>query len=108
MSRADALPPLDRDGYLLELGDWNEDVARTLAGMESIELGPEHWEVIQVMRDFHARYELSPDNRALVKAVRLALGRDKGRSIHLMRLFGGSPAKTGARIAGLPRPTNCL
>jgi tRNA 2-thiouridine synthesizing protein E len=64
--------------------------------------------VIEVLRAFHARYELSPNNRALVKAVRQALGAELGSSIALMRLFGGSPAKTGARIAGLPRPTNCL
>ncbi len=102
------LPPLDRDGNLANLADWNENVAQTLAEREGIELCAEHWEVIEVLRAFHARFELSPDNRALVKAVRTALGEEKGRSIHLMRLFGGSPAKTGARIAGLPRPTNCL
>lgn len=102
------LPPLDRDGNLANLADWNENIAHTLAESEGIELCAEHWEVLEVLRAFHARFELSPDNRALVKAVRTALGEEKGRSIHLMRLFGGSPAKTGARIAGLPRPTNCL
>lgn len=102
------LPPLDRDGNLANLADWNENIAHTLAESEGIELCAEHWEVLEVLRAFHARFELSPDNRALVKAVRTALGEEKGRSIHLMRLFGGSPAKTCARIAGLPRPTNCL
>ncbi|MEE4301722.1 MAG: TusE/DsrC/DsvC family sulfur relay protein [Pseudomonadales bacterium] len=103
-----ALPPLDKDGYLAALEDWSPAVAELLAVEEGIELGAEHWEIIELLRAFHARYELSPDNRALVKATRQALGPEKGRSIHLMRLFGGSPAKTGARIAGLPRPTNCL
>lgn len=102
------LPPLDKDGYLAVLADWSPAVAELLAADEGIELGAEHWEIIELLRTFHARYELSPDNRALVKATRQALGPEKGRSIHLMRLFGGSPAKTGARIAGLPRPTNCL
>ena len=46
--------------------------------------------------------------RALVKYVRLRLGDDKGRSIYLLRLFPGSPAKIGSRIAGLPKPANCL
>lgn len=103
-----ALPPLDRDGYLAALEDWSPEVAALLAADEGIELTDAHWEIIEVLRAFHARYELSPDNRALVKATRQALGSEKGRSIHLMGLFGGSPAKTGARIAGLPRPTNCL
>jgi tRNA 2-thiouridine synthesizing protein E len=102
------LPALDKDGYLARLEDWSPVVAARLAADEGIELGAAHWEIVEVLRAFHARYELAPDNRALVKAVRAALGPDKGRSIYLMRLFGGSPAKTGARIAGLPRPTNCL
>ena len=46
--------------------------------------------------------------RALVKYVRLNLGEDKGRSIYLMKLFPGSPAKVSSRLAGLTRPANCL
>jgi tRNA 2-thiouridine synthesizing protein E len=102
------LPELDEDGYLLDLDAWSPAVAEAFAADEGIALGDDHWAVIGVLRDFHARFELAPDNRALVKAVRAALGDDLGRSIALMRLFGGSPAKTGARIAGLPRPVNCL
>jgi tRNA 2-thiouridine synthesizing protein E len=46
--------------------------------------------------------------RPLVKLVKEQLGEDCGSSVYLMGLFGGSPAKTAAKIAGLPRPTNCL
>ena len=46
--------------------------------------------------------------RALVNYVRLKLGPDKGRSIYLLKLFPGSPAKIGSKIAGLPKPANCL
>lgn len=102
------LPPRDPDGYLLDLSDWSEAVADALAAAEGIELGDEHRAVLIVLRDFHARYGLSPNNRAMSKAVTVALGPERGRSIALMKLFGGSPAKTGARLAGLPRPTNCL
>ena len=33
---------------------------------------------------------------------------DKGNSIYLHKLFPGNPAKLAAKIAGLPRPTNCI
>ena len=46
--------------------------------------------------------------RPLVKYCRLNLGADKGSSIYLMSLFPGSPAKLGSKIAGLPKPENCL
>lgn len=100
--------PLDPEGYLIDLEDWTPAVAKALAAEEGIRLEDEHWEVIEVLRDFYARFEQSPAMRPLVKAVGQALGPDKGRSIHLMRLFPGSPAKLGARIAGLPKPANCL
>ena len=99
---------LDPEGYLIELEEWSPAVAEALASEEGITLSEEHWEVIDVLRDFYRRYELAPAMRPLVKAVGLALGEEKGRSIHLMRLFPGSPAKLAARIAGLPKPTHCL
>jgi tRNA 2-thiouridine synthesizing protein E len=99
---------LDPEGYLTDLSDWSPTVAEALAREEGIELTAEHWEVIQVLRDFYTRFEQAPAMRPLVKAVTQALGPEKGRSIHLMRLFPGSPAKLGARLAGLPKPANCL
>ena len=99
---------LDPEGYLVKLEEWSPAVAEALASEEGITLSEEHWEVIDVLRNFYRRYELAPAMRPLVKAVGLALGEEKGRSIHLMRLFPGSPAKLAARIAGLPKPTHCL
>lgn len=100
--------PLDPEGYLVVLSDWSPEVAERLALEEARELTDEHWEVIDVLRDFYARYEMAPAMRPLVKAVGQALGPEKGHSLHLMRLFPGSPAKVAARLAGLPKPANCL
>lgn len=99
---------LDPEGYLVDLDTWSPAVAHALAEEDGIELTDEHWEVIKVLRDFYARFAMAPAMRPLVKAVRQTLGEDKGRSIHLMRLFPGSPAKVAARLAGLPKPANCL
>lgn len=99
---------LDPEGHLVDMTDWSPAVADALAREEGMTLTPEHWEVIEVLRDFYARYEMAPAMRPLVKAVGQALGPEKGRSIHLMRLFPGSPAKVAARLAGLPKPTHCL
>lgn len=99
---------LDPEGYLISRHDWTPEVARALAEEEGIDLTTEHWEIIEVLRAFYARFEQAPAMRPLVKAVAKALGEEKGRSIHLMRLFPGSPAKLAARLAGLPKPTHCL
>lgn len=99
---------LDQEGYLKNLADWNDAVAVALAQRDNIELTAAHWEIIHLLRAFHARFEHSPPMRVLVKAVRQDLGDAKGNSIYLLQLFPGSPAKLAAKIAGLPRPTHCL
>lgn len=109
MGRAGAVrPKTDKEGYLLELADWNETVARQIAVASGIHLTENHWEIIRLLREFYARHDISPPMRPLVKRVRESLGTEKGTSLHLLRLFPGSPAKVAAKIAGLPRPTHCL
>jgi len=99
---------LDKDGYLRDLSSWNHGVAADLAQQEGIVLDDSHWEIIATLRDFYDRTDNTPSMRPFVKLMKTSLGEDKGNSIYLMRHFGGSPAKTAAKIAGLPRPTNCL
>ncbi|MEJ2533874.1 MAG: TusE/DsrC/DsvC family sulfur relay protein [Halioglobus sp.] len=98
----------DREGFLRDLSDWNPDVAQQIAGNEGIALSPAHWEILQLLRDYYREFDASPAMRPLVKYCALKLGPDKGRSIYLLKLFPGSPAKIGSKIAGLPKPDNCL
>lgn len=99
---------LDSEGFLVKLQDWSESVAAQLATAEDIELSDAHWEIIQQTREFYQQYKLSPAMRPLVTYIRQQLGPDKGNSIYLMQLFPGSPAKLISKIAGLPKPDNCL
>ncbi|VXD00861.1 subunit of enzyme for 2-thio modification of mnm5s2U of tRNA anticodon U [Pseudomonas sp. 8Z] len=100
--------PLDSDGYLVNLQDWSRPVAEALASRESLSLESAHWEVLDLLRAFYDEFQLSPANRPLIKYVALKLGPEKGNSLHLNRLFKGTPAKLAAKLAGLPKPTNCL
>jgi tRNA 2-thiouridine synthesizing protein E len=99
---------LDQDGYLADLADWSPATAEALAAGEEIQLSREHWEVLELLRGFYAEFQLSPATRPLIKYVALKLGPEKGNSLHLNRLFKGTPAKLAAKLAGLPKPTNCL
>ncbi|MGL6162098.1 TusE/DsrC/DsvC family sulfur relay protein [Microbulbifer sp.] len=100
--------PLDKEGFLRNLDDWSPAAAEQLARAEGIELTGDHWQVIRLLQEFYREFELSPAMRPLVKYVGQHLGADKGRSIYLMQLFPPSPAKVASKIAGLPKPTNCL
>lgn len=99
---------VDKEGFLIDPSAWSETVAMEIAAAEGIQLTEAHWEVIRVLRDFYETHEEAPAMRLLVKAVRHHLGEEKGNSIYLMQLFPGSPAKRASKIAGLPKPTNCL
>lgn len=99
---------LDKDGYLQHLTDWSSAAAEALAHQEGLQLSAEHWEILELLREFYAQFQLSPANRPLIKYVAQRLGPDKGNSLHLNLLFKGTPAKLAAKLAGLPKPTNCL
>jgi len=98
----------DKEGFLRRLQDWTPEVARQIAAAEQLELTEAHWEILSLLRDYYSEFDSSPAMRPLVKYCALKLGSDKGRSIYLMSLFPGSPAKLGSKIAGLPKPDNCL
>ncbi len=99
---------LDPEGYLRDLSQWSPEVARQLALKEGIELTERHWQVLQALRNFYAQFQLSPANRPLIKYIAQTLGPELGTSLQLNLLFKGAPAKLGAKLAGLPKPDNCL
>lgn len=108
LSAAGKTLQLDKDGYLQRLQDWSPEVASALAAQEGISLSAAHWEIIDLLRSFYTEFQLSPATRPLIKYAALKLGPEKGNSKHLNLLFKGTPAKLAAKLAGLPKPTNCL
>jgi tRNA 2-thiouridine synthesizing protein E len=79
-----------------------------MAAADGIELGDDHWAVLELMRSYYGQYEIEPPMRALVRLARERLGADKGSSRYLYRLFPDGPGTQGCRYAGLPRPVSCV
>ena len=104
---AASLPKTDSEGFLRDRTDWDKTVAQQLADLDNIQLTPAHWQIIDIVRGYYSSYHISPVARVLVNLIKRQLGPDKGKSIYLMSLFPGKPAKLLARIAGLPKPSNC-
>lgn len=98
----------DEQGYLQDSGQWHERLAEAIAAQEGIVLTEAHWQVIHFVREFYLQFNTSPAIRLLVKAMRQKYGEDKGNSRYLYRLFPRGPAKQATKIAGLPKPVNCI
>ena len=97
---------LDAEGCLADPRAWSKEAAEALARESGIELGSDHWRVINAVRRFHAETGISPSMRPLVKLLR-AGERDLASSIALLRLFPDNPARLVAKLAGLAKPDNC-
>jgi tRNA 2-thiouridine synthesizing protein E len=98
----------DEQGYLQNSSQWHEQLAEEIALQEGITLTEAHWQVIHFVREFYLQYNTSPAIRMLVKAMKQKYGEDKGNSRYLYRLFPKGPASQATKIAGLPKPVNCI
>tara|TARA_B100000586_G_C20025289_1_gene390864 strand:+ start:55 stop:393 length:339 start_codon:yes stop_codon:yes gene_type:complete len=89
-------------GFLVNVDDWNEEIAKIIAAQEEIELTDKHWDVVKYLRDeFINNKENQPNTRNMVKDLGKLWG-EKIDTKALFDLFPGNPSKQAGRIAGLP------
>lgn len=98
----------DEEGYIVDIGQWSEELADLIATQEDIEMTDEHWEVINFLREYYQEYQIAPAIRVLVKAMKKSFGEEKGNNKYLYNLYPYGPAKQACKIAGLPKPTGCI
>lgn len=93
---------VDEDGFLVNPKEWCPEFATAIAKDEAIEeLTPEHWKIINYLRDYYNEFDSCPPIRMLVKNTGVDL-----KSIY--KLFPTGPAKGACRLAGAPKPTGCV
>jgi dissimilatory sulfite reductase related protein len=89
------------EGFFTDPSQWSEDMAPQIARAEGIELTDRHWQVIKFMRHEYEAKGTGPTVRVL--------GKTSGVTIkELYQLFPKGPAKTAAKIAGIPKPRGCI
>lgn len=93
---------LNDEGFFVDPSQWTEDMVPELAEQQGIhELTPGHWTVIRFMRHEFETKGAAPSVRALSKTSGVSVK-------ELYELFPKGPAKTAARIAGVPKPHGCI
>ena len=43
----------DEEGYLANLSEWEKDLATAMAKEDGIDLGDDHWEIINFLREYY-------------------------------------------------------
>ena len=90
------------NGYLVDVNDWNEEIAQIIAKEEGIELTDKHWDLINYLRDeFINNAGNQTNNRNIVKPMSDKWGEKLGQK-DVYALFPRDPSKQGGRIGGLP------
>ena len=94
----------DSEGYIVHLDHWSESFVHVQAAVEGLTLTPEHWEVVNFLRDYWHEHGVQCEVRKIVKHFEKAWGDERGSSSYLHRIFPrGGPQKQGNRLAGLMR-----
>lgn len=88
------------EGYLEDMNQWNEEIAREIASEIGIELTDKHFEVLNYIR------EKTEAGEALTirKVGKSGIVDIKG----LYDLFPKGPLKYSSKIAGIPKPASCV
>ena len=92
----------DQDGFMIDPGLWDEQVAAAIARDESIEeVSDKHWAIVNFIREYWQEHDLAPPVRLICKEVGVSV-----REIY--KLFTSGPARGACRVAGLPKPDGCV
>ena len=99
---ADHEVEVNDEGFFVDAEQWTEEMAPVIAmDYEIDDLTDRHWQVIKFMRQEYFEKGTGPTVRVL--------GKTSGVSVkELYQLFPTGPAKTAARIAGIPKPRGCI
>ncbi|MEZ7922323.1 MAG: TusE/DsrC/DsvC family sulfur relay protein [Acinetobacter towneri] len=99
---------LDQDGHLLDYTVWNEQVAQELAQSLELELTAWHFEVLHAVRQFYQQFGHSPATRPLIKFLMKTVSPEINNAVLQEKFNTGLVARQLSRLAGIPKPANCL
>ena len=99
---------LDQDGHLVDYTIWNKDVAQELARSLDLELTEWHFNVLNAVRQFYQQFGHSPATRPLIKHLMKTVDANIDNAVLQQAFKTGLVARHLSRLAGIPKPANCL
>lgn len=93
---------IGEDGHMVDLKQWNRDIASELAKESGIDtLTDRHWKIIEFLQEYFSENQKLPTIRTMKKTEVIP-------TKEFYELFPEGPLKKATRIAGLPKPASCV
>lgn len=99
---------LDQDGHLIDYTVWTPEVAQRLAHSLDIQLTDWHLEILYAVRQFYQQFGHAPATRPLIKFLIKTVSPEINNAELQQRFNTGLVARHLSRLAGVPKPANCL
>lgn len=93
---------LRADGRLEHLNDWTPEIAEELAKNEGLALTEQHWDIINIMREYYDEFNTSPILKLLRRELSKKFGAERASIEALQALFPNGVQHQGSRLAGIP------
>lgn len=97
----------NHEGYLLDFLAWQPNFAEQVAGELGHHLDAFDWQVIKFVRGFFETHHMMPLTRAIVQYIKQALDPEFD-SIKLQQRYTTKPLWLLAKLAGAPKPAQCI
>lgn len=95
--------PLNEEGYLADPADWSPAVAEYMATVDGLELGDDHWLMINFLHRFYQEFQLAPEMHVLARNLCKDQRDCRWTRSYIVKLFPDG-AMMACRYAGLPAP----
>jgi TusE/DsrC/DsvC family sulfur relay protein len=89
------------DGHMVDATVWTQALGTNIAKLQGMELLEAHWKIVDFARGEYLETKASPNIRRITQATGIS-------TKELYVLFPKAPARTVAKIAGIPKPVGCL
>ena len=91
---------LNEQGYLINMDQWDKEIARSIAIEEEIQLTDRHFDILDFLR--------TEQEKGTALSIR-KVGKSGVVDIkEFYQLFPNGPLKKASRIAGIPKPASCI
>ncbi|NOX87292.1 MAG: TusE/DsrC/DsvC family sulfur relay protein [Chlorobi bacterium] len=91
---------VNEEGYMIDSGQWTEEVAKEIAKEEGIELTDEHFKVLEYIRN-----KVASGETLTIRGINKS-GVVDAKTFY--KLFPGAPLKKATKIAGVRKPESCI